>query len=237
MCTVTYIPNRSGFTLTHNRDEAPSRSSVSISRNNENPDNPIVFPRDSKAGGTWFAMSESGKTVCLLNGAFVRHHHNPPYKRSRGLMVLDFFEYDNPDRFFSEYDLEGMEPFTLIFARQGVLTELRWDEHRRHITQLPPDQPRFWCSSTLYTPEIQILREKVFLDWLQKNKRKTPRDITRLHLSGSVNDPANNFVMLRDRVRTVSITQVVYQKKYARMRFWELLENNRDERVISVRNR
>ncbi|MFM8371345.1 MAG: NRDE family protein, partial [Bacteroidota bacterium] len=100
MCTVTYIPNRSGFTLTHNRDEAPSRSSVSISQNDEGPDGQIVYPRDSKAGGTWFAVSESGKTVCLLNGAFVRHHHNPPYKRSRGLMVLDFFNYDDPDRFF-----------------------------------------------------------------------------------------------------------------------------------------
>jgi hypothetical protein len=86
-------------------------------------------------------------------------------------------------------------------------------------------------------PEIQVLREKVFLDWLQKNPRKTPRDITRLHLNGSVNDPANNFVMFRDRVRTVSITQVVHQKKYARMIFLELLENNRDERLVSVRNR
>ncbi|MFM7153572.1 MAG: NRDE family protein, partial [Bacteroidota bacterium] len=97
---------------------------VSISQNDESPDGQIVYPRDSKAGGTWFAVSESGKTVCLLNGAFVRHHHNPPYKRSRGLMVLDFFNYDDPDRFFSEYNLEGMEPFTLIFARPGVLTEL-----------------------------------------------------------------------------------------------------------------
>jgi hypothetical protein len=237
MCTVTYIPNRSGFTLTHNRDEAPARSSVSIAQNNQNPDNLIVFPRDSKAGGTWFAMAESGKTVCLLNGAFVTHHHNPPYKRSRGLMVLDFFKYDNPGSFLSEYELEGMEPFTLIFARPGVLTELRWDEHRRHIAQLPPDQPRFWCSSTLYPPEKQVLREQVFLDWLQKSTRKTPRDITRLHLTGSVNDPANDFVMFRERVRTVSITQVVHQKKYARMRFLELLENNKDERLIYVRNR
>ncbi len=237
MCTVTYIPNRSGFTLTHNRDEAPARSSVRISENDKNPDELIVFPRDSSAGGTWFAMSESGKIVCLLNGAFVRHHHNPPYKRSRGLMVLDFFDYADPERFFNEYDFEGMEPFTLIFARPGVLTELRWDEHLPHVTQFPADQPRFWCSSTLYPPEMQLLREKVFLDWQQKNKRRTPRDITRLHLNGSVNDPANDFVMQRDRVRTVSITQVVHQKKYARMRFWELLENNRDERLIFIRNR
>jgi hypothetical protein len=237
MCTVTFIPNRSGFTLTHNRDEAPSRSSVSIAQDDHKQDDLIVFPRDSKAGGTWFATSESGKTVCLLNGAFLKHHHNPPYKRSRGLMVFDFFDYHDPNRFFHEYELDGMEPFTLIFARPGVLTELRWDEHQRHITHLPPDQPRFWCSSTLYPPAIQNIREEVFQNWLQKNASHTPRDITRLHLKGSVNDPANNFVMLRDRVRTVSITQVVRQKKYARMRFLELLENNRDERLVFIKNR
>ena len=136
MCTVTFIPNRSGFTLTHNRDEAPSRSSVSIAQDDHKQDDLIVFPRDSKAGGTWFATSESGKTVCLLNGAFLKHHHNPPYKRSRGLMVLDFFDYHDPNRFFHEYELDGMEPFTLIFARPGVLTELRWDEHQRHILKV-----------------------------------------------------------------------------------------------------
>lgn len=237
MCTVTYVPNRSGFTLTHNRDEAPSRSSVRIAQNDTRPDDLIIFPRDSKAGGTWFATSESGKTVCLLNGAFLKHHHNPPYRRSRGLMVLDFFEYKDPDQFFSQYDLEGMEPFTLIFARPGRLTELRWDEHRRHITHFAPDQPRFWCSSTLYAPEIQTLREEVFMHWIQKNTGHTPRDIMRLHLNGSINDPANNFVMVRDRVRTVSVTQVVRQKKYARMRFLELLENNRDERLVFPGNR
>jgi hypothetical protein len=152
-------------------------------------------------------------------------------------MVLDFFEYKDPDQFFSQYDLEGMEPFTLIFARPGRLTELRWDEHRRHITHFAPDQPRFWCSSTLYPPEIQTLREEVFMHWIQKNTGHTPRDIIRLHLNGSINDPANNFVMVRDRVRTVSVTQVVRQRKYARMRFLELLENNRDERLVFPGNR
>lgn len=237
MCTVTYVPNRTGFTLTHNRDEAPARSAVSITHHNHHPDEQIVFPRDSRAGGTWFAIAESDKTVCLLNGAFVRHQHHPPYRRSRGLMVLDFFNYQNPDHFFHEYNLEGMEPFTLIYAKPGVLTEMRWDEHQRHITHLPPDQPGFWCSSTLYPPDMQLKRKMVFTSWLQKNTRHAPRDIMRLHLNGTVNDPANNFVMMRERVRTVSITQVVHQKKYARMKFLELMENNKDERLVFIRNR
>ena len=84
---------------------------------------------------------------------------------------------------------------------------------------------------------MQEKREQVFRQWLTSARAHTPADVLRLHRNGSVGDPANNFVMQRERVRTVSITQVVWQKKYARMRFLEMMEGNHDERLVSIVNR
>lgn len=237
MCTVTFLPNASGFILTHNRDEAPSRSPQYISREKAGAEM-LLFPRDTKAGGTWIVTARSGKTACVLNGAFVKHHHNPPYRRSRGLMLLDFFEYGPANDFFRHYDLDGIEPFTFLLFEKEAVTELRWDGTQRHLKSLPPDQPHFWCSTTLYPPEMQTKREQVFREWLERSVHRLPSTVRRLHLTGSVGDPENDFVMNRSgRVRTVSITQVVVQKEIYRMRYFDLLGGHRDLRSMTLRKR
>ncbi|MBK9018424.1 MAG: NRDE family protein [Saprospiraceae bacterium] len=38
----------------------------------------LIFPRDTAAGGTWIAASDTNRVACLLNGAFVKHKHQPP---------------------------------------------------------------------------------------------------------------------------------------------------------------
>lgn len=244
MCTVTYLPKPSGFILTHNRDEAPSRSPQSIVRENKLDGNTLLFPRDKKAGGTWIATTRHGRTACLLNGAFVKHHHSPPYRRSRGLILLDFFEWAEPDDFFQLYDFEGVEPFTMLVFAQNKLSEssiprvieFRWDGQIRHLKNLPAHEAHFWCSSTLYPPDMQIRREQVFRDWLahqpQITKSSNPQ-ILKLHLTGSVSDPENDYVMNRTgKVRTVSLTQVIVDEKNARMRYHDLLEGNHSERWL-----
>lgn len=241
MCTVTYLPARNGFTLTHNRDEAPSRSLYSIEQVQTKGGDILLFPRDAAAGGTWIVTAQSGKTACLLNGAFVLHKRTPPYRRSRGLMVLDFFDFENPDDFFEHYDLEGIEPFTFLFFHENIVEELRWDGSNRFRKNLPAHAAHFWCSATLYPAAMQVEREQVFRQWLSSWKPKTspdPRALMKLHLSGSVGDPEYDYVMKRGgRVQTVSITQVVCRKKISRMRYFDLLEGNRDERLVSVPDR
>ena len=241
MCTVTYIPAREGFTLTHNRDEAASRSLSSIERQRTENGDTLLFPRDASAGGTWFVSSSAGKTACLLNGAFELHKRQLPYRRSRGLMMLDFFDYSNPDDFFEQYDFEGIEPFTFLFFEPGKVVEFRWDGTRKYYKTLPADKAHFWCSATLYPAEMQAKRAAVFYNWLAAQatgKAANPEGILYLHLKGSVGDPAYDFVMNRDgRVQTVSITQVLFRKKIARMRFFDLLEGNRDERLVSLTKR
>ncbi len=239
MCTVTYLPYRDGFVLTHNRDEAPTRSPHAISREVRGADT-LIFPKDTKAGGAWVATACSGRTACLLNGAFVKHQHQPPYRRSRGLVLLDFFDWPEPDVFFSQYPLDGIEPFTFLYFHPHQVTELRWDGAQRYRRDLPAGQAHFWCSATLYPPAMQAQRESVFQTWLQQHppasQKRLPASALKLHRTGSVGDPENDFIMNRHgRVCTVSITQVIVENRLARMRYADLLEGNRDSRQISLR--
>jgi len=249
MCTVTYFPGPTGFILTHNRDESPGRSTQSIVREKTPKGNILLFPRDAQAGGTWIASSQDGRTVCLLNGAFLLHRRELPYRRSRGLILLDFFDWEDPDAFFQEYDLDRIEPFTFLYFEKPAnetevqrVTELRWDGQHRFLKELSPKTAHFWCSATLYPPEMQIRREQVFKDWLSPPSSNQPTPIYQslitLHQTGSINDPENDYIMNRaGRVQTVSITQVIVHEKNAQMKYLDLLGGNRSERRLFASKR
>ncbi|HMQ46205.1 MAG TPA: NRDE family protein [Saprospiraceae bacterium] len=209
MCTVTYIPNGSGnYILTSNRDEAPERSPQQLTTEKRF-DQQLTFPRDTAAGGTWIAVSNTDRLVCLLNGAFERHARLPEYRRSRGLMVLDFFGHSDADDFFREYEFTGMEPFTMIICEKGQLMECRWDGEKRHVRLFDPNGRYIWSSATLYDREIQLKREQWFESW-QKNQHDFNRQsILDFHQTAGDGDPRNDIIMTRERVRTVSISSVV----------------------------
>lgn len=210
MCTVTYIPQPGGhFVLTSNRDENAARSPQSLDYEMIG-EAKLVFPRDTGAGGTWIAASDSNRVVCLLNGAFVKHKHQPPYKRSRGTMVLDFFRFATAADFFDQYDFEGMEPFTFLIVDDGQPWELRWDEQQTHVRRLNPQGRYLWSSATLYPGEVGETRQQWFRDWLDGRIDFSPAAILDFHQTGGKDDDWNGFIMNREgRVQTVSITQIV----------------------------
>ncbi|HWZ21081.1 MAG TPA: NRDE family protein, partial [Cytophagaceae bacterium] len=87
MCTVTYLPKPNGeYILTSSRDEKIVRPAAAVPQCYTIGGKSIVFPKDPTAGGSWIAYAGE-KTVCLLNGGFKKHISNPPYKKSRGLVV------------------------------------------------------------------------------------------------------------------------------------------------------
>jgi hypothetical protein len=210
MCTVTYLPTAEGFILTSNRDEDPQRASTRLSRL-EIADQQILFPLDSRAGGTWIAGSTSGRAVCVLNGAHHPYTRTPPYRRSRGLMALDSFSFHDADAFFSEYTFSGMEPFTLIMAESGALWDFRWNGRQTFLLPLQPDEPFIWSSASLYTPEASEQRASWFYHWLSQHGTSfTPEDVLTLHRSGGEGNREIDFVMERgSTLRTLSLTQLM----------------------------
>lgn len=209
MCTVTFIPIQADeFILTSNRDESPLRSPLELRA-----EAGLLFPQDPKAGGTWICASEQGRLICLLNGAFVKHRHEPPYRKSRGLVVLEAFDYEQPEDFFEHYPLEGIEPFTMVFYDKNRLWDFRWDGQQRHLKSLSPKAPHIWSSATLYDDKIRSWRESWFADWQAKHPQPQLEDILAFHRGAGIGDSENDLVMSRHegKVCTVSITAVEYK--------------------------
>lgn len=230
MCTVTYIPQpQRRYILTSNRDENATRSPQSVSAELRSGQQ-LLFPRDTLAGGTWIAVSDADRTVCLLNGAFEAHPRREAYRRSRGLMVLDFFEYPDIDAFTDGYTFAGIEPFTMIIVERGRLTDLRWDERRLHLQALDPYDCHIWSSATLYDQAARKKREEWFRLWREDRTDFSREAILNFHRTAGDGDSWNDVVMNRNGlVQTVSITSICRTGHHLDMRYQSLL----NDQVIS----
>ena len=224
MCTVTYLPTPGGYFFTSNRDESPERVSGEI-RTRELSDQRLLYPLDSSAGGTWLAVSNADRLVCILNGAFQRHDRRPPYRRSRGLMALDYFSFPDPEAFFRQYQFKNMEPFTMVILEGKLLWDFKWDGRQRYLLPLDPEEPYIWSSATLYSLEMAERRARWFYRWLTEHGEDYDSEkILHLHRTGGEGDPFNDYVMNRGNlVRTVSITHVKRDEERFHMRHEPLM--------------
>src|SRR5687768_1683567 len=107
MCTVTFIPVRDKIYITSNRDEKHWRSPALEPAVYPFSTGRLLFPKDADAGGTWIAAHENGQTIVFLNGGFVCHTPNPPYRRSRGLILLDLLNSANAWSAFQTISLQN----------------------------------------------------------------------------------------------------------------------------------
>jgi hypothetical protein len=213
MCTVTFFPQgRQGYILTSNRDEKRSRPLAEPPRRYSLPSGMAIFPKDPQAQGTWIAMDNSQLSLCLLNGAFTRHVANPPYRRSRGLVLLDFFNYRTATAFISAYNFTGIEPFTLLVLQSAAklsLVEIRWDGTLVHLLPRDAGSPHIWSSATLYPPGVQLLREQWFARFRASKAEHCPAGILQFHRSAGREDKSNALCMVRENdCETVSITSI-----------------------------
>ena len=226
MCTVTFLPKGpQSYILTSNRDETPRRAALHPTGYDVYGQE-LFFPKEPLAGGTWIVTDKKRFTLCLLNGGFVLHKRNPPYKISRGQMVLDFFQYRDIDAFLETYEFEGIEPFTLVLVdstEKVYLVELVWDGETAHIRKLDSAKAHIWSSATLYPKEIADQRRNWFQDWLTIHSDFQQKDIIDFHKYGGRGDLWNNFIMKRgDNLQTVSITSIEKAKDFS-MKYEDLL--------------
>lgn len=213
MCTVSFLPlSKNEFLLTSNRDEDIARATALPINAYAIKEQTVFYPKDPKANGTWIAHSEKGFTLCLLNGAFKQHSVKSNYKKSRGLVLLDFFNYNSINRFTNEYDFNNIEPFTLIIVKSCeinnsiLLYELKWDEFATSLKQIDSSMPHIWSSVTLYTESVMKNREQWFNDWLNKNPNYTKDEILFFHHFAGDNSNDNSLMINRSTKKTVSVT-------------------------------
>lgn len=213
MCTLSYLPkNEGGFILTSNRDESVLREPALPPTIYNRKEIRVLYPKDPQGGGTWLATSATRFTLCLLNGAFTRHTPNPPYRQSRGLVVTDFFDFQDAEQFVKEYSFNGIEPFTLVIIQHLsdiIMHELRWDGNTVFLKKINASKPQIWSSVTLYDAPVIAARKQWFDDFLAKNVQPTWLDMLRFHHFGGAGDTNTSLLMNRNNgLCTVSITSI-----------------------------
>jgi len=223
MCTVTYIPSRDGFFLTSNRDESRHRSAALTPGLYRSGPYKLIYPKDADGGGSWIVLKENGTAAVLLNGAFLKHLRKPPYRMSRGMVLLDIMRSKDPLEALAQMDLARIEPFTLVLFVEGNLWDCRWDGHRKHIVSLDKTNPHIWSSATLYDERVAKERKGWFDEWLKDREQIAPGEIVRFHHSAGKGDIRNDLVMNRNNeLYTVSVTSIVVSGEGSRMLYNDL---------------
>ncbi|MBI1221141.1 MAG: hypothetical protein GC180_00945 [Bacteroidetes bacterium] len=229
MCTLTYIPTETGFVFTSNRDEQSIRAQAAPPEAYDIGGQAVWYPKDGLAGGTWIASSVK-RQLCLLNGAFDRHERHPPYRKSRGLVLLDSFRYKNLYDFFHHYLLGEIEPFTLVEVSDEetpCLAELRWDGANKSYREFDSSKGYIWSSATLYTKEQREKREAWFLAFHKNNPHPTQNEILDFHrFSGEGNKRYDLVMEVGNSLQTLSITSIERSEKERSMRYLDLLNDS-----------
>jgi hypothetical protein len=236
MCTVTYYPfSADHFLFATNRDEAPKRAAQELIRKKITNGKTLLYPRDTGANGTWVAISDADQLVCILNGGRVKHRHEPPYRLSRGIMALDFFDHQDITAFTSNYDFSGIEPFTMVIYDNKRLVTLYWDEVTLEVQELDPMVRQLWSSCTLYLPALQSKRKRWFFDWAMLTNNPTRADLLAFHWTGGSGDPENDLVMNRHNVvRTTSITSLEKTPKVFDLHLFQVMNKTAEQYSLRI---
>jgi uncharacterized protein with NRDE domain len=225
MCTVSFVRVNEKVVITSNRDEKVIRLAIPPSNYLINGKN-VIFPKDPKAGGTWYAVDENGNVLVLLNGASEKHTVQEFYRKSRGLVVLDIIGSKSPKDFWQELNLENIEPFTLVLFQDGELFQLRWNGNQKETLLLDPNKNHIWASSTLYPKEIRTKRADLFDTFLESNQEVSAQEIHHFHRYAENENQENGLVINRnDVLKTLSITQTVIDSNKVSITHYDLIDN------------
>jgi hypothetical protein len=224
MCTVSFVRTSGKTIITSNRDEQVVRLAIEPKEyfvNNKQ----LFFPKDPKAGGTWFVTDKSGTVLVLLNGADEKHIQKSSYRKSRGIIVLDMISSQSPIDFWNQIDLENIEPFTLVLFQNEKLYQLRWNEIEKTNLKLDISKHHIWSSSTLYPKEIREQRSQWFYDYLAIKNSISGKDLFNFHRNTENKNTQNGLVINRnDKLKTLSITQIVIDNKEVTLSYSDLIQ-------------
>jgi hypothetical protein len=235
MCTVTFIPSGNKFFFTSSRDEQAGRPVAVFPKLYEINGHQVLFPKDPPSGGSWIAVNESGSVAVLMNGAIKGHQPQPPYRKSRGLVLTDLIANTSLADIFEETDFKGIEPFTIILFEDKNLYSGKWDGKMKWLESLNSNRPHIWSSVTLYDQAAIRKRELWFNKWLAENTYPGTLDIIHFHQKGGDGDPFNDILMNREsHLFTNSISSIRLSTDNASFRYLDLRSGETAEIVLPI---
>lgn len=223
MCTVSFVPLKKGYCITSNRDEKIARQkAIPPTKYNIN-NKEIYFPKDPKAGGTWFAH-DGENCIVLLNGAQEKHEVKENYTKSRGLVVIELISSTNPMNEWRLIDLKGIEPFTIVLFSGTNLFQLQWNEIQKSTIELDISKSHIWSSSTLYSKEIRDERASWFKEFIQSEEGINAEKLLKFHqFTKGENKNYGLQINRNNLLKTVSITQSEISNEGIQLNYIDLL--------------
>jgi len=214
MCTLSVIPTTDrlgrtcGYRAVMSRDETRDRSPARHPEARDLDSAQGVWPTDADAGGTWFAASERGLTLALLNVNL--GPHEPPNRgvRTRGEIIPSLIDRQKASEAATELrnmNLERYRPFRLVAISRRAVIDCRWDrmrlvERRRRLS------PACFVSSGLgdhiVSPRLMLF------DSTFSGVSGTAKMQDAFHQHVWPGHEAISVMMSRDDARTTSVTTV-----------------------------
>lgn len=212
MCILSIFSKSNGdFILTQNRDESIYRPTSPNIETREFHGQKVTSPIDLNSGGTWIYHTEK-YAVCVLNGGFENHSHRPPYRLSRGLVILELLKFNSIDEFISEINLMDIEPFTMVMIDliQQEKKILVWNGDEKFVEDLTDEKLIVRSSSTLYDAPEKLFHKEKFeeLDLINSE------EIYKIHQKLAM--PKNDKYPI---VKSTSITQIIHSGKNIHLKF------------------
>ena len=227
MCTVTFLPlPGGGYLLGTNRDERPSRGTARPPEERVLAGRKLLHPVDSDAGGTWIAVDDGGRTLCILNGDREPAAPPPDDPPSRGILVLELMHDARPEAVLARLDDDArrgrlrQRAFKLVVAEPGLDARpassrcITWDGRELRVEEEPG--ARLVVSSTYETDAVTDFRARRFAKLLASfDDELSPGTLARqlaawhaAHRPEAPGGDAYSVCMHRDDASTVSSTFV-----------------------------
>ena len=227
MCTVSFVNANGKMIITSNRDEKIIRPNAIEPKNYLINNKKILFPKDKKAGGTWYAADEHSNVIVLLNGASEKHIVKDNYRKSRGLILLELIRSLSPIELWEEIDLNDIEPFTIVLFESQKLYQLRWNQIEKETVTLDTTKSYIWSSATLYSEEIRQKREEWFYTFLDTKPEVNEKELFNFHRYTEEDNNEHGLVINRkDILKTLSITQTIIEQNRLEMKYFDLLNEH-----------
>ena len=207
MCTLAWGEEGNSLWICFNRDELRIRPPAEPPAIHHGTGPAAVYARDPQGGGTWFAASQSGFAVALLNHYPTGKGPLPHHTRSRGLLVVDLVETGTPQqagRLLQSTDLAAFSPFCLFILSPHETNAFAWDGEQ--LQPLEYERP-FWTTSSYKPEEVLAWRTGWWLARVE-NRNLDQAEASRLMRQAWPENPACGLTMDRVDARTLSQIQL-----------------------------
>jgi hypothetical protein len=221
MCTVSFIPRKSGYILGMNRDEQRSRAKAVPPVIKDAGGCLALYPSEP-TGGTWIGVNERRITLALVNWYSIPKSASGK-ALSRGDIIprlLGSTDLVDARKTLKSIDLRSTNPFRLIgiFPDERTVMEWQWDLQK--LNSLKHEwRAKSWISSGFDEPGAQKKRGAEFRRMSGHKSFGSIGWLRRFHASHHPERGPFSVCMHREDAATVSYTEIILTGRRVRMNY------------------